>query len=85
MPLNPIIKRELEVAFDKKTQPIWFRVLKYIFLIGVIYMLWNSEWLLITLAALVVGALLLHFWVRHKTQGWTKSYGLWKHESDRVS
>jgi hypothetical protein len=29
-------------------------------------------------------AMLLHFWYRYKTNGWTKSYGLWKHEKDRT-
>jgi hypothetical protein len=83
MSLKSIIKRELEVAFAKETQPIWFRILKYVFLICVIYLLWATISLLITLAALFAGALLLHFWIRHKTHGWTKSYGLWKHEGDR--
>jgi hypothetical protein len=32
MALNNTIKRELEVAFSKHSQPGWFRVLKYILL-----------------------------------------------------
>jgi len=32
MPLSKTIKRELEVAFSKDAQPVWFRIVKYILL-----------------------------------------------------
>jgi len=37
MPLNKIIKRELEVAFSKHAQPVWIRISKYIVLAGIVY------------------------------------------------
>jgi hypothetical protein len=78
------IKRELEVAFSKHSQPIWFRILKYILLGGIVFFFRGTKLLWIILLTLFAFAMLLHFWYRYKTQGWTKSYGLWKHEKDRA-
>jgi len=83
MALNKTIKRELEVAFSKHSQPGWFRVFKYILLGAILYLLWGTKLLWIILLIMFVFAMLLHFWYRYKTQGWTKSYGLWRHEKDR--
>ena len=84
MALGKTIKRELEVAFSKHSQPIWFRVLKYILLGVILFFFWGTKLLWIILLIMFVFAMLLHFWYRYKTQGWTKSYGLWKHEKDRT-
>ena len=78
--MNKTFKRELEVAFSKRSQPAWFRILKYIVLISLIYFLWGTKWLWILLAILFVLAMFLHFWYRYKTKEWTQSYGLWKHD-----
>ena len=83
MALSKTIKRELEVAFSKHSQPIWFRVLKYILLGSTLYFLWGTKLLWIILLIMFAFAMLLHFWYRYKTNGWTKSYGLWKHKKDR--
>ena len=83
MALGKTIKRELEVAFSKHSQPIWFRILKYILLGAILYFFWGTPLLLIILLITFAFAMFLHFWYRYKTQGWTKSYGLWKHEKDR--
>lgn len=84
MTLRKTIKRELEVAFSKHSQPVWFRILKYILLGGIIFFFWGTRLLWIILLIMFAFALLLHFWYRYKTHGWTKSYGLWKHEKDRA-
>jgi hypothetical protein len=81
--MHPKIKRELEVAFSKESQPIWFRILKYILLGSIIYFFWGSKWLWIIIGGMFVIALLVHFWVRYKTKGWTQSYGLWKYEKNK--
>ncbi len=78
MPLPPIIKRELEVAFSKDAQPVLFRIVKYVLLFILFYFLWGTELLWIILLSMVVVGTSLHFWFRYKTQGWTKSYGMWK-------
>lgn len=79
MSINKTIKRELEVAFAKNPQPVWLRILKYVLLIGLIYFLWKTKWLWLTIAGLIALALVIHFWYRHKTKGWTRSFGGWKY------
>ena len=81
MSFSKILKRELEVAFSKQSQPVWFRILKYILLGFVVYFFWGSQTLWIILIILFVLAMIMHFWYRYKTQGWTKSYGMWKHDN----
>ena len=49
MALGKTIKRELEVAFSKHSQPIWFRVLKYILLGVILFFFWGTELLWIIL------------------------------------
>jgi len=83
MTFSKVFKRELEVAFSKHSQPVWFRVLKYIVIGCILYFFWGRNWLLTLFLVLFAFSLMLHFWYRYKTQGWTKTYGLWKHEKDR--
>jgi len=83
MSFNKIIKREVEVAFSKHSQPAWFRILKYILLAFIIFFFWGTKLLWIILLILFALAMLLHFWYRYKTHGWTKSYGLWKHDKSK--
>jgi hypothetical protein len=83
MKLSPIVKREVEVAFSKHAQPIWFRIVKYIVLGGLFYVLWATPLLWIILGIIFVVSLALHFWYRHKTQRWTKSYGMWNYEKNK--
>jgi hypothetical protein len=80
MPFKKIIKREFEVAFSKHAQPVWFRIIKYIVLGFIVYFFWGTRLLFIIFLSLFSLGLVLHFWYRYKTQGWTKSYGLWKHD-----
>jgi fatty acid desaturase len=80
MSFRKIAKRELEVAFSKQSQPVWFRILKYIVLGLVLYFFWGSRTLWIILIILFVVAMVMHFWYRYKTRGWTKSYGMWKYD-----
>ena len=79
MSLSETIKREIEVAFSKHSQPIWFRILKYLVLGTLVYFLWGTDTLWIVLFILFVLSLTLHFWYRYKTKGWTQSYGMWKY------
>jgi hypothetical protein len=85
MKFSGIVKRELEVAFSKNAQPIWLRILKYSVLGGIVYLFWGEKLLWIILLTLLVSGLLLHFWFRYKTHGWTKSYRAWKYEENKPS
>ncbi|HWA35088.1 MAG TPA: hypothetical protein VG737_13195 [Cyclobacteriaceae bacterium] len=80
MGLSKVVRRELEVAFSRKSQPLWLRIMKYLVLGLGVYFFWGHEYFWQGLAAMIVLALAVHFWVRHKTAGWTKSYGLWKYD-----
>jgi hypothetical protein len=82
MSFRTTIQRELEVAFSKDAQPVWFRIVKYILLGGLFYFLWGTRLLWIILLSLLVVGASLHFWFRRKTHGWTKSYGLWKQKNN---
>ncbi|MCE9538924.1 MAG: hypothetical protein K8R85_06870 [Bacteroidetes bacterium] len=83
MTFSKSIKREIEVAFSKHSQPFWFRILKYILLAGFIYFFRGSELLWIILLIVFVFAMSLHFWYRYKTKAWTKSYGLWDYDKNK--
>jgi hypothetical protein len=83
MSFSKIIKREIEVAVSKHSQPTWFRILKYLLPGIVLYFFWDSKLLWIILLILFALAMVLHFWYRYKTQGWTKSYGMWKHNKSK--
>lgn len=85
MSLKKIIQRELKVAFSKHSQPVWFRILKYLVLGGILFLFWGTRLLWIILLILLIFSISLHFWYRHKTKGWTKSYGMWKHDKPEAN
>jgi hypothetical protein len=84
MSFRKIMRREMEVAFSKHSQPIWLRVTKYILLIGIICFFWGTKTLLIIFLIILPSGISLHFWYRYKTKGWTKSYGSWSYEKTPV-
>jgi hypothetical protein len=72
----------MEVAFSKNAQPAFVRIIKYLILGVVIYLLWGTKILTVILTTLISVALAVHFWYRYKTEGWTKSFGRWKFDKD---
>jgi len=83
MSFRNTIKREAEVVLSKHSQPVWFRILKYILLGFFIYFAWGNKFLWKYIAGMVIIAILLHFWYRYKTKGWTRSYGGWKYNKSK--
>lgn len=75
-----IIAREFKVAFSFKSQPLLFRIVKWIIVVSLIWFFHDYALFPIILFLLLVLSLALHFYYRKKTNGWTKSYGLWKYE-----
>lgn len=75
-----ILRREVEVALTQNPQPLWARVLKYVVLTALIFFFHRSKTFWILLGVAVLLALLVHFWYRYKTAGWTKSYGGWEYK-----
>lgn len=74
------ILREFKVAFSLGTQPLSFRIAKWIVIITLLYFLndYVAWWIMLCVMGFL--GLCLHLYIRHKTNGWTKSYGMWKYE-----
>ena len=70
-------RREMRVAFSRRAQPVWFRIVKWVIFIGLTVTLWRTPqfwwWLL---GALVLGVT-VHFIWRWKTRGWTQPWAGW--------
>ena len=82
MKAKQILKRELQVAFSKEGQPVWFRIIKYVLILGAVVFFGRYALFWPVVVLLAVACVLLHFWYRHKTHGWTKSYCMWKPSQD---
>ncbi len=75
----PMVKRELRVAFSKNSQPIWFRVTKWmVFLVGLGFV-WHArrDRFCLWLAAATLAGVLVHSVWRWQTHGWTRPWGGW--------
>ena len=82
MKFKKLVKRELAVAFSKQGQPVLFRIIKYVVLITLVCFFWRSPLFWIILGIVFLLSLLLHFWYRYKTKGWTKSFGGWDYDKN---
>ncbi|MGY3214514.1 hypothetical protein ACVW2L_003567 [Mucilaginibacter sp. HD30] len=78
MKAKQILKQELQVAFSKHAQPVWFRIIKYVLILGAVVFFSRDTLFWPVFILLAVLSVLLHFWYRYKTHGWTKKYGMWK-------
>lgn len=83
MSLARVLKREYEVAFSKNAQPGWMRALKYGVVVVFGWFFWESKWYWIILALVLILSLVIHFWYRYKTKGWTQSFGGWDYEKNK--
>lgn len=69
-------RRELRVAFSRRAQPVWFRVLKWVVFITLFRLLPSgARWRV--MLGLATAGLGLHFFYRAKTHGWTRPWGGW--------
>jgi hypothetical protein len=78
MSVKNSVRRELRVAFSRKAQPVWFRVVKWLLFIGISVLLWSTPyfwWWILGMSGL---SLSVHLLWRRKTKGWTRSWGGWK-------
>lgn len=71
------LRRELQVAFSKKAQPLWFRVVKWAVLVSVAITLHGTRYFWPCVLGLPVLGILLHLFYRWKTKGWTRPWGGW--------
>jgi hypothetical protein len=71
------LRRELRVAFSRRAQPVWFRVGKWLLLLGSAARWHDHPAFWPALAALTLLAFLGHLFYRWKTRGWTRPWGGW--------
>ena len=71
------IKRELRIAFSKRTQPTWVRATKWAILLGVAVVLYGSDFFFYWVVGLPFVGIFTHFLYRRKTHGWTRPWGGW--------
>jgi hypothetical protein len=72
------LRRELQVAFSRKAQPIWFRVVKWLLFIGISVLLWSTPYFWWWILGMLGLSLSVHFIWRWKTKGWTRPWRGWK-------
>jgi hypothetical protein len=71
------VKREMRVAFSRRAQPAWFRILKWAIAIGVSVTFWRHQYFWWWVAGALGAGLTLHLVWRWKTKGWTEPWGGW--------
>jgi len=67
------MQQEIEISFLEHSQPVWFKVLKYVAFACMLYFFWGSKWLWATLPVMLALSILLHFWYRYKIHSWKKT------------
>jgi len=81
--MNPILQREIEVAFSKHTQPVWFRAAKWIVILGGMYFLRETGYMYWFLGIIFINGIAVHLLWRYKTEGWTRSWYGWNYELNK--
>ena len=76
--LTHTLRREARVAFSRKAQPVWFRILKWILGLAFVVLCYGAPWFWPLVATFVVTAFSIHFLYRWKTKTWTRAWGGWK-------
>jgi hypothetical protein len=81
--MNPILQREIEVAFSKHAQPVWFRVTKWIVFLGGLYLLRETSHIYWYFGAFITAGIAVHLLWRYKTDGWTRSWYGWNYQLNK--
>ncbi|MFZ4621146.1 MAG: hypothetical protein ACOYNS_11350 [Bacteroidota bacterium] len=80
---NDIIRRELEVAFSRHAQPIWFRITKWSVIMTAAVYFRKSEYFIQFILIFFLSGIMLHLLWRYKTKGWTQSWLGWNADINR--
>jgi hypothetical protein len=75
--LREQIRRELGVMFSRRTQPIPVRVAKWAVFLAVARGLRGTRWFRAWVFGLPTVGIMVHFFYRHMTRGWTRPWGGW--------
>jgi hypothetical protein len=76
-PLKSALRREFRVAFSRRGQPAWFRVIKWTVILAGAARYHDRPWFWRSLAALALAGAVLHWVYRRKTKAWTRPWGGW--------
>ena len=71
------IRRECRVAFSRRAQPVWFRIVKWTCILAGVALFHDRRWFWWTHAALALAGLFVHFLYRCKTKTWTRAWWGW--------
>ena len=71
------LRREARVAFSRRAQPVWFRILKWTCILSGVVFFHDRSWFWRTLAGLAIAGTFVHFLYRCKTKTWTRAWGGW--------
>ncbi|HEU0039459.1 MAG TPA: hypothetical protein VFR76_09305 [Verrucomicrobiae bacterium] len=71
------IRRECRVAFSRRAQPVWFRIVKWACILAGVALFHDRRWFWWTLAGLALAGCCVHFLYRCKTKTWTRAWGGW--------
>lgn len=77
MSVREILATEARVAFSRRVQPHWFRVVKWVAIIAVVRYLWGRPTFWWWVGGAFVFALTLRLWWRVRTRAWTQPWGGW--------
>lgn len=81
--MKKILQREVEVAFSRHAQPLWFRLVKYPVFLAVGYLLWGTGYFWWCFGGVFAASATLHLFYRSKTKGWSRSYGGWDYAKNQ--
>jgi len=70
-------RRELRVAFSRRAQPVWFRIVKWTCILTGAALYHDTRWFWWCLAGLAAAGTLVHLLYRSKTRTWTRPWGGW--------
>jgi len=75
--LSTATRREFRVAFSRRAQPVWFRIVKWTCILTGVTLFHDQHWFWWTLASLAMTGTSVHFFYRWKTKIWTHAWGGW--------
>ena len=77
MSVATVLRREMQVAFSRNSQPVWFRAAKWAFAVFISVLLWGTPYFWFWILGGLALGLTVHFIWRWKTRGWTQPWGGW--------
>lgn len=77
MSMFKVLRREYRVAFSKGGQSRRVRIAKWTVFLGIAAALYGSDFFWIWAGGLPVCGIVVHFFYRWQTHGWTRAWGGW--------